>query len=391
MGLPRVLLILVEPPLPFGNPASRWSHVLVQQLEKHGYDFDVLVACGVEEDFIRAQKEFKSASNIFLFPFEKSKGIGSKINSILYPYRYHASLALMNKLRELDPNSYDIIHAENTWAGWATREWAHKSVLFVHFVLGIDLNNVKPQGWRQRLLFWRWFATEKKIIAAHPNIVACSPRIVNHIEQWDADHKNLVAIPFGIDLSLYPFIPKEKRQTAKAIVTIVGNMNWSPSLTAAQRLITRLWPEIHKQMPESRLRIVGWGARERLKEFLHMDIEVLENVPETRPYFEEASVLVYAPGRGSGMKIKIMEALAYGVPVVTTDEGVEGLVVEDMKHVAIGKTDQELIAKTVKILKDANLQEALRVNGRKMLEEQCNPQVTFGQVEAFYQKVLANK
>lgn len=388
MPLPRVLLILVEPPLPFGNPASRWFHVLISEMIARGYSFDILVACGVDSDLKKAKIEFKDWSNLYMFPYERSTGFLSKLNTVLYPYKYQYSKAFMAKLTELNPDSYDIIHAEQTWSGWATSKWAHKTALMIHFVLGVDLENVKPNSWRERFLFQRWFAAEKKVISRHPHIIACSPRIQKHIEQWHSDLHNITAIPFGIDLGLYPYIPSDKRQNAKPIVTIVGNMGWSPSLTAAQRLINDLWPAIQKQVPEARLRIVGWGARERLKEYLHLDIEILENVPDTRPYFEEAAVLVYAPGRGTGMKIKILEAMAYGVPVVTTDEGVEGLQVQDMRHVALGSSDGELIEKTVRLLKNTDLQESLRSNARKLIEEQCSPKATVDMVADFHRKIL---
>lgn len=388
MALPRLLLILIEPPLPFGNAASRWSHVLVQELKTRGYNFDILVACGVDRDMEKAKAEFKDWKNIYFIPFEKSSGLFSKIKTVLYPYKYQVSPEFMAQLQALNPDSYDIIHTELTWSGWATLKWAKKTVLFVHFLLGIDLENVHPRNWRERLLFWRWFAAEKKVLSGHPHLIACSPRIQRHIESWHPSLKNITAIPFGIDLTLYPYISREKRQTARPIVTIIGNMGWSPSLTAARRLISELWPGIHAQVPEARLRIVGWGAREQLKEYLHLDIEFLENVPDIRPYFEEASVLVYAPGRGSGMKIKIMESMAFGVPVVTTEEGVEGLKVQDMVHVALGETNQELIDKTVRVLKETELQESLRARARALLEEQCGPKTTVDQVLAFHQKVL---
>lgn len=391
MSKPRVLLILVEPPLPFGNAASRWYHVLIQQLHAREYDFDILVACGVPKDMEKAREAFKSWNNIYLFPFNHSRGPVAKIKNILYPFGYQFSAEFMQKLKRLNPDSYDIIHAESPWAGWATWKWAHKTALFVHYIMGIDLEHVKGTTAKDRLLFRRWFSAEKKVMSRHPNIVACSLRIQKHIASWNQGQKNLTAIPFAIDLSLYPFIHREKRQTAQPIVTIIGTMSWLPSLSAARRLITELWPSIKKQVPNAKLRVVGWSARERLQEFLHMDMEVLENVPETRPYFEQASVLVYAPSRGSGMKIKILEALAFGVPVVTTNEGVEGLNVKDMVNVAVGEDNEELIAKTVKILKNTELQESLRTEGRKMLEQQCSPESVFDQVEHFYARILQSQ
>ena len=387
----RALIILIEPPLPFGNAASRWFHVLVQGFKARGYDFDVLVTSGNEKDLDKARVVFKDWRNMHFFAFEKPKGFLSKIKTILYPQKFSLSAEFLKKLESLNPDSYDIIHVEQTWAGWGTWAWPHKTLINVHFLLAIDLELEKPKELKYKLMFQRWFAAEKKILDHYPHIRTCSPRLKEHIQSWGIPKKHLESIPFGIDLSLYPFISASQRQTQEPIITVIGNMQWSPSLSAAKRLAGELWPEILRQIPNARLRIVGWAAREHLKDFLDQpQIEILENVPEIQPYFEQASVLVYAPGRGSGMKIKIQEALAFGVPVVTNSEGVEGLNVKDMVHVALGETNEELIAKTVQILKDPSLQESLRVHGRKMLEEQCGPEVTLSQIEKLHRRIIAS-
>ena len=58
------------------------------------------------------------------------------------------------------------------------------------------------------------------------------------------------------------------------------------------------------------------------------DVSIEENVPDIRPYFERSSVFLYPPARGSGMKIKVLEAMAFGMPLVTTEHGAEGMLEE---------------------------------------------------------------
>ena len=76
-------------------------------------------------------------------------------------------------------------------------------------------------------------------------------------------------VPLGIDPSLYPYISDDRR-TAQPVVSVIGSMNWHPSHSAAVRLLTRLWPEIKRRVPNARVQIVGWQARSALKEFLEM-------------------------------------------------------------------------------------------------------------------------
>jgi polysaccharide biosynthesis protein PslH len=384
----KILLILIEPPLPFGNAASRWFYVLYNELKSRGHRLDVLVASGVKADIEKSKKIFKDDANFYIYPFSESRGVIGKINTFLFPQRYQFSEDFLNKLSELNPESYDIVHIEQTWAGWVGFKWKDKVLINVHHLQRIDLEGLKVKSWKQRLIFKSWFRAEKHILAQYPYVRSCSPRLVPYIEKWGTK-KMLEVVPFGIDSSLYPYIEKSRRQNKAPIVSVIGNMGWYPSYSAAERLITSIWPHVKKEIPNAQLKIVGWSARTALAEHLNKpDIEILENVADIRPYFEEASVLVYPPARGSGMKIKIQEALLFGVPVVTTSEGAEGLPAEDMVHMGLCDDDEGLIQRTLKILRDEDLQERLRINGRRFIEEQCSPQVTVDKVESMYRKML---
>lgn len=69
----KILLILIEPPLPFGNAGSRWFHVLLKELEARGHHVDTLVVSGVDSDIKKAQIKFAHKKNIFFFHSAKIK------------------------------------------------------------------------------------------------------------------------------------------------------------------------------------------------------------------------------------------------------------------------------------------------------------------------------
>ncbi|MCJ8275556.1 MAG: hypothetical protein MJK18_01850, partial [Bdellovibrionales bacterium] len=126
----RVLLILIEPPLAFGNAASRWFHVLYNELQKRGHSVDVLVVSGVEKDIKKAQEVFKDDKhNIQLFPFGKSHSLIEKLNNYLQPHRIKFSPEFMKALHDMNPDQYDVVHIEQTWAGWTSFPWAHKALI----------------------------------------------------------------------------------------------------------------------------------------------------------------------------------------------------------------------------------------------------------------------
>ncbi len=385
----KILLILIEPPLPFGNAGSRWFHVLLKELEARGHQVDTLVVSGVDSDIEKAQVKFAQKNNIFFFPFGKNKGFLGKLKTIFLPHKYIFNKDFYLKFLSLKPESYDILHIEQTWAGWVGFPYKNKTLINVHFLQSIDLGLSKPKSWKMWLLYKSWFCAEKFILQKYPYIRTCSSRLTEAIQQWNPQRPMVATVPFSLDLDLYPWIPREKRQSHRPIITLIGGMTWYPSVSAAERLLKELWPEIKKQIPHAVLRIVGWSARSALKDFLNMkDVEILENVPDIQPYFEEASVMLYAPARGSGMKIKIMESLAFGIPVVTTSEGAEGLPAQDMVHMGLCEDNAGLIQRTVQILKDADLQEKLRVQGRTLIAGHCGQQKTVSEIEELYKKIL---
>ncbi len=98
------------------------------------------------------------------------------------------------------------------------------------------------------------------------------------------------------------------------------------------------------------------------------DVVIEGNAPDLRPYFETSSVMLYAPSRGGGMRVRVQEAMAYGAPVVTTGDGVEGLPALDGVHAGICDDDAGLIERTVTLLLDPALQNQQRLAARCLLE-----------------------
>ena len=173
--------------------------------------------------------------------------------------------------------------------------------------------------------------TEERLVRRFTYFRSVSPRLQSALLRVNPLAR-VRTVPLALDTSLYEYITPARRP-GTLVVSVIGNMDWYPTRSAAERFLTRLWPGIKARIPEAHAQVVGWNARVALKDFLNLpDVTIEENVPDIRPYFERTGVLLYSPARGSGMKIKVLEALALGVPVVTTSEGVEGLPAEDGVH-----------------------------------------------------------
>ncbi len=385
----RIILAMIEPPLPFGNAAARWYYVLLKELVERGHRVTAYAACIKPEEIEKARALFPAPKyDLRLYPFPARSGLVSKIETLRRPYSYMFSRELKADLERELAAGFDILHLEQLWCGWLGMKHRAKSLVNVHHLVWIDLANVVSPTFLERFRMWQMLNTERKLVRDFQHFRSCSPRLVPEMLRENPT-ATITTVPVGIDASQYPFIPDSQR-TAEPILSVIGTMNWHPSRSAAVRLLHQLWQEIKRRVPDARVQIVGWGARSSLAEFIQMpDVTIEENVPDTRPYFERTGVMLYAPARGSGMKIKILEAFGYGVPVVTTSEGVEGIPTIDGVHASIAEDDAGLIERAVKLLKDPQQQNRQRAAGRQLLEQHCGPKPTVDAIEAIYRNMMA--
>ena len=380
---------MIEPPLPFGNAAARWFYVLLRGLVERGHNVTALAACSKPEEIARAKKLFPDGDyDLRCYPYPERTGFGAKLATLQRPYSYMFSDSLRADLERELAVGYDVLHLEQLWSGWLGWEHRHKALVNVHHLVWIDLEHHAREASRssvdRQLMFW----AERRLVRRLRHFRSCSPRLVPEILRVNPGAK-VDTIPVGLDMKQYACIPDENR-TPDPVISVIGSMDWYPSRSAAERLLDRLWAPIKARIPNAKLQIVGWGARRALQKYSGVpDVVIEENVPDIQPYFERTGVLLYAPGRGSGMKIKILEAMAFGIPVVTTSEGVEGLPAVDGVHAGISEYDEGLIERTAQLLKDPARQNRQRAAARELVEGHCGSTPTLDRLEEMYGRIVS--
>jgi glycosyltransferase involved in cell wall biosynthesis len=387
----RVVLVLLEPPLPFGNAAARWYYVLLKGLVERGHRVTALAACSKVEEAGAARELFPPPRyDLRCFPFPRRAGVWSKVQTLRRPFSYMFSQEFKDALRGALARGFHVLHLEQLWSGWAALPWRRRALVNIHYLNEIDAGDEPPAGWRGWLERRLMLAAERRLLRSFARFRTLSDRLAQAVALHNPTAR-IDVVPIGLDPGLYRFIPEAARPAAP-VVGLIGNMNWRPSHSAAVRLLTRLWPEVRRRVPAARVHIVGWGARRALGEFLGLPgVTIEEDVPDPLPWFERTGVLLYAPRRGSGMKIKVLEALALGVPVVTTSEGVEGLPAQDGVHAGVSEDDAGLIERTVRLLQSPESQDRQRRAGRALLEAHCGPGPTLDALEAIYASLAGGR
>jgi glycosyltransferase involved in cell wall biosynthesis len=130
---------------------------------------------------------------------------------------------------------------------------------------------------------------------------------------------------------------------------VIGTAAWPPTAGAITRLVERVWPLVRRRVPDARLLIAGRGMQALVTD-PGEGVEVVGEVPSSAAFLQRLSLLLYPLERGSGVKVKVLEAIASGIPVVTTAAGAEGIEAEG--GVLVEEDDARLAEAAASILTD---------------------------------------
>ena len=126
------------------------------------------------------------------------------------------------------------------------------------------------------------------------------------------------------------------------LFAFVGRLGYVPNRDALRRLVSDVWPVLHTRWSKARLRVIGAGAGGALRRLLQRPgIELAANVADIRPHMEDVTALLVPMRLGGGIQTKILEAMAAGVPVISTSFGCRGIAARPDHEVLIAETPED--------------------------------------------------
>jgi polysaccharide biosynthesis protein PslH len=161
-------------------------------------------------------------------------------------------------------------------------------------------------------------------------------------------------------------------------VLFVGALDWPPNRDAVHYLLEAIWPLVREQLPEARLTVVGRGTAG----VVAPNVTFTGWVDDVTPYFTAARVLAVPIRSGSGLRVKILESLARGVPVVATSVGMEGIAAQSDRHLIAADSPASFAAALVQVLTDDDLARRLSKQGRCLAVERYDRSVVARQLLA---------
>ena len=153
----------------------------------------------------------------------------------------------------------------------------------------------------------------------------------------------------------------------------IGNFNHTPNQDAVEFFVEKVMPLIRTQMPGVRFNVVGSNAPPKFDEYSSEVVSFHGYVPDIEPLFTSSRVFVAPLRFGAGVKGKIGDALSFGLPVVTTDIGAEGMDLENENQALIANDAEEFAAAVVKVYRESDLWQRLSDNGYEHIRKHFSP------------------
>lgn len=396
----RILMLTPYLPWPLHSGGQIRTYNLLKNLaDKHEISLFSFIRDENERQFLPKLERF--CAKISLFKRTRSPwALRNILLSGFTPYPFLVSIYLSETAKsvlsqELASGNYDIIHAETFYVmpnipqtkiptllveqtieylGYQTYT-LQKAPLVLKPLLYIDV--VKLKFWEK----WFWERADHLVTMSQEDrewIAGMAPKA------------NVSVVANGIDIDY--FIKTAVNRPKQPTVLFVGNYKWLPNVDAARYLAGEIWPEIYRRLPGAELMIVG---RDTTDEIISLNripgVKVIGEVDDIRHALGKAHVMLTPIRNGRGTRYKVLEAMAAGLPVVSTSLGIEGIKAQDGVHALVRDTSLELAEAAITILTNQKLANKLALNAKELVTRNFNWEKISADLDSVYQRLGGEK
>lgn len=241
----------------------------------------------------------------------------------------------------------------------------------------IDLMDALSKGMERRLkdsfFLFRWIFREEAI-----RLKKYESLILNYFDQAtiiSEQDKSYIFCPQKFDIHVLPNGISERFFNHPAIVRkefdliFTGNMSYEPNVKSAQYISKYILPRLVITKPEIRIAIVGASPARSVLKLQNKNIIVTGWVDQIENYYLQSSIFIAPMFSGSGMQNKILEAMASGIPCVTTSLANNAILANHGKEIMIADTEDEIIKAINSLMEDKNLYHSIAQKGQEFVSE----------------------
>ncbi len=194
--------------------------------------------------------------------------------------------------------------------------------------------------------------------------------------------KPIVAIPFGVQPADVDNVEVEPDSLYH-----LGSMDWMPNLEGVRWFLDKVWPLVHERMPQLTFYLAGRKMPEELLNLSLEGVRVVGEVPDAMAFMASKQINVVPLLSGSGIRVKIIEAMSAGKVVITTSIGAEGINFTNGKDLLIADTPQQFVDQLQRCEENPQFCREVGQNALGLIQQQYDNQTLTQRLLQFYQKV----
>ena len=193
-------------------------------------------------------------------------------------------------------------------------------------------------------------------------------------------------LPIGVDTKKLKRLDLNRK--SKTIV-FLGTMYWPPNTDAVLWFYRRMFPLIRLSIPETRLSIIGSKPPRAIRKLASdTNVNVLGYVENPEALLTDCAAFIVPLRIGGGMRVKILNAFSWGLPVVTTTLGVEGIEALDNRHLLIRDNPGDFANAVVQLIEDRELRMRLSLEGRKAAESVYDWEILYKRMDGIFNRIV---
>jgi polysaccharide biosynthesis protein PslH len=391
-----LLLTLVVPNPPDSGPRIKTHYLLRYLAQRHEVTLVSFVRSEAEE--VAAQALVGLCKAVYTVPMRRSRLrdlgylIGSLASSRPFLMLRDESRAMRRRLRELlASNTFDLVHADQLNMAQFALSTGLPVVLDEHNAVWTIFARLAQQehGLKRLVMELEWRRLrryEGQVCRSADAVMSVSAEDRAALLEGGAVEP-IPIIPIAVDVAGIQPVPR--RPDAQGILSM-ATMYWPPNVDSVLWFAREVLPHIRRAVPDAPFYIVGARPPAEVVELGNdPTIQVTGYIEDPTSYLESSALLIVPLRAGGGMRVKILEALARGIPVVSTTIGAEGIDVTHGEHLLIADEPAAFAEAVVRVLRDRALGDRLAEAGRRHALTRYDWRSVCPAVEPVYERALA--
>lgn len=196
----------------------------------------------------------------------------------------------------------------------------------------------------------------------------------------------IMTLPVGVNMDKYPYLPPDSAATPNLF--FIGSLDWLPNRMGLHWLFEKVMPVVQQTYPKVQLVVAGRNASPDFLTQQISGVHIIGEVPNAITFMQEQGIMLAPLFSGSGMRVKIIEGMALGKPIVATSIAAEGIACQSGKDIFIADEPQQFAQHICQLLSDHQFCQQLGANARTFVHKYHNNSVLVAQLEDLYTKQL---